>query len=232
MPIGVAGKAIRAGGFSPDQIGGLAHWYDATKLSGLSDGGSVGTWPDEAGSDDLTQGTGAAQATYQTGAVNNNPTVRYDGSDDSHTVDFADISEPFTIFVGARRLSNPSSDQVILTGLANACAIFDRDAADAWAISQGSLQTGGTPDGNTHVFSATFLSGSNPDELRIDATQVINADSGNTALDGLTVGSDIGGGGYGNYDMGEILVYNTDLADGNRGSVESYLAGKWGVTLA
>lgn len=100
MPLGAArvgrlGEAIEV----PETVDGLAHWYDATELLGFDDGDSVGTWPDEEGTDNLTQATGSQQPVYKTGIIGDKPVVRFDGLDDLMNVDWPDVSEPYQFFI-------------------------------------------------------------------------------------------------------------------------------------
>lgn len=64
---------------------GASFHYDARWLS-FSDGNSVGTITDLAGTNNLTQATTADQAIYKVNILNGNPVLRFDGTTDFYSL--------------------------------------------------------------------------------------------------------------------------------------------------
>ncbi|MGB0141519.1 MAG: hypothetical protein ACPF8W_00445 [Luminiphilus sp.] len=62
-----------------DLPAGLAGWYKADAITGLSDGDPVDSWVDSSGNGNtLTQSTSGAKPTYETEELNSLPIVRFD----------------------------------------------------------------------------------------------------------------------------------------------------------
>lgn len=209
---------------------GLVHRYDATELS-LNDGDLVSTWPDIEGADDLTAGTAP---TYKTSIIGGNPVVRHDGVDDYLSTSWSTtLSEPYMFFIVAKLQNAGSSNQEYLfDGTSAREHRFSADPSnDRYIIIQsGSLVNGGSTDGVDAIYTTTWRSGSSADEVRKNGTQIISGDSGNSDSNGLETRRG-GTNDYGEWDIGEIIVYNTELSTSDRDSVESYLADKWGITI-
>src|SRR6185369_14696112 len=91
-------KYFAAGGAEPDTIAGLQLWLDASQLSGVSPGASVGNWSDSSSSGHVaTQSNLLNQPTYQPSALNGRPALRFDGSND-----YLDLSDSVISGSGAR----------------------------------------------------------------------------------------------------------------------------------
>lgn len=59
---------------------GLAAWYRADAITGVPDGGAVGTWPDSSGAGrHATQSDPTVQPTYLARGIGGRPTVRFEG---------------------------------------------------------------------------------------------------------------------------------------------------------
>ena len=68
--------------FSPQSLAGLVLWLDAIALA-QANGTPVAAWADQSGlGNNASQGTAAAQPTYQATAINGRPGVVFDGVDD------------------------------------------------------------------------------------------------------------------------------------------------------
>lgn len=89
MPI-VGYSRVFGSSFDPLTIGWAhAYWAEGPEFValGLSNGAAVGTWPDEIGTLDATQGTAASKPTYSaTGGPNSRPTLTFDGGDVLRTI--------------------------------------------------------------------------------------------------------------------------------------------------
>lgn len=214
----------------PDS-GDLHARYDATELS-LNDGDPVSTWGDATGNGyALTEG---AAPQYVASGLNGNPVVRFDGVDDFLTTTFSALSQPNSIFIVAQSQAagETTSNKNVhaSTNGSNTHALYvDNTSPVTWNMFAGSnLNSGVTEDENPHVFGELFNTTSSA--LRIDGTEAVSGDVGSQSLDGLTIGTNASQSNFGDFDIGEILVYPQDKS-GIASDVESYLSGKWGITI-
>lgn len=69
--------------FTPADLPGVVHWWDAVLSSKTGSPGAISQWDDLVGSLDLTQGTGAAQPTDNTATINSLAAMAFDGTDDA-----------------------------------------------------------------------------------------------------------------------------------------------------
>lgn len=219
---------LKLADWTPDQIASLAHWYDATQISG-SDGDAIGTWTDQEGTENLTESTSSKKPTLRTDGINGLNTLEFDGSDDRLNKNFADISQPYQIFAIYQKRSSGTQEK-LFDGTTDAALYeeFNR-SSNRSMLAGGTRQSGSSGTTNAQVLTTLFNGASSV--ARIDGTQDISGDVGSNALDGLTVGANRADGQHGDYDVGEVLVYDADLSDTNRNSVETYLSDKWGITI-
>ena len=195
---------------------GLLHNYD------WSDGTTTtSTVPDLAGSTDLT-GT----FTDLTATINGVQAGTFDGNNDVVDGDFADISQPYTIFTVARARA-VDTDQYFYDGWSNRALFRYDNSDDAWDIYSGSTLQGSAGDTNAHLWTMEYNGASSA--IRVDSAADASGDAGTLALDGLTVPQDSGKlVSPGAVDVGQIAVYNPDASGYSRSDVEDYFTGKWG----
>jgi len=229
-----------ATGFSPRQIAGLSAWYDASVASSLTlTSGFVSQWDDLSGSGlHLTQSVEANRP--GTGTINGKTAVDFDGSNDLMQVT-ADVfpgtvlaiveqdnvsvnSFPFSVRDSATNSSNAfwvANSQWRLVG-------FDAAAVASYASSGGTAAIG-------VANLVTVLHGS-PRPSRVDGSPLAGTTNVTGSNEqGIVVGARILSGTsstYVNGKIGEMLVYNRVLTASEVAKAESYLASKWGVTLA
>lgn len=229
--------------FSPLAISGLAAWWDADQITGLTDNQAVAQWNDMSGNArHLVQATGTKQPSYQTNEVNGQPIVRFDGTDDVMEV-AANIGNTnpsdLSIFVVVKQASATSRTM-----------IASRDGSSGWLFrltATGSLfaNVGATPN-VTDTFTTTVY---NVVELVRDDLNVKlghnGTMTGNTALNLYAVASNrivVGaeaqsagaapGNNFFNGDVAEIVVVAAAISDGDRDSLETYFSTKYGITVA
>ncbi|MFP4218809.1 MAG: LamG-like jellyroll fold domain-containing protein [Salinarchaeum sp.] len=210
----------------PDSGDLHAHW-DATQLS-LDDGDAVTTWDDPVGDNDAT-----GNATYRTGQISGNAVVRFDGTDDYLDVVGDTLSQPYHVFVVAEHAGLGTSNQELIDGGDDSDrAILQFDGGDdRWyaGTPDGNLMGGGNPDTDSHLF--TFLIDGSNSYFRIDGAQVNTKDvPGKFNLISIGARSDNTQNFDG--DIGEISIHDTALSNSDESEWESYLADKWGITLA
>lgn len=89
----------RARHLNASAVSGALTVLDSRFISGIADGGAVGTWSSRTGSNDVTQSTGTQQPVYETNELNGNPVVRFDGSNDVMSCSFATANTPSVVMV-------------------------------------------------------------------------------------------------------------------------------------
>jgi len=212
----------------PDSV---VHRYDAKELS-LSDGDSSFVWADLEGSADLSPIGGA---TYQTGSLNGNSSVLYDGGGDAHEGSFSTtVTQPnFTIGViqiegngdnpAERVWSSSDQNERQIVG------VNSDSNNDNWLIFAGKqLIDGPNFDNSPHLIGVDYDGASTA--LRYDGNEAATGDAGVNDLPGIRLGSDPGDTSFGNFRAGEVWVMDSPTSQ-EIIAAESKLSDKWGITL-
>ena len=224
--------------FSPSNIAGLYTWFDATKISGLSDGALVTQWNDESGTAKHgVQADSTKQPTYKVAGINSKASIEFiggklldvtnglpSGAGSSFTILSVQISTDTT---GYRNIYSANAN---LTG---SKAFLTYNGKPSIFTGTGSLQSATNVPSGTFVMSATHDGSTNAQNLYTNGSNVI---TGTATEDSLVADAQIGGFNKETTNnwkgqIGEIIVYNSALSDADRKQVEQYLADKWGVTL-
>lgn len=168
-------------GFNPITGVGWTHayWAEGPEFValGLSDGGAVATWPDEIGTDDLTQSTAGLRPTYRTaGTINSVPAVRGDGTQYYRDVAFASaMAQPHSTVVITRLTSVAGTWATIIDGTSDARAWLGVRVSGTlnWNLfAGGGVAQAGTPAANTGYMLRAFFSGSSS-LLDVNGTNVV-----------------------------------------------------------
>jgi hypothetical protein len=236
----------------PQAVSGLILWLDASRITGLSDGGAVTTWSDASGNGrHATQSTAAYRPTYRTRVLNGWPAVRFDGLDDYLTTSSLSIPSNATIFVVAQNRTQTSSTDSIyrpilagnsspyLTSGTEYALGYKRSGAPGFhaVLSNGSsVQTVQTSAAATEGFELHAYRKSGTSATLYRAGQLV-ATATQSRTSGMGTGYYIGAelrNSARRYlgDVAEILVYNRALSDAERQQVEGYLAGKYAIAGA
>ena len=205
-----------ASAWSPKSLNPVL-WLDATQITGLNDGDSVGTWSDMSGhGNDATQSTASKKPTYKTGIQNGRPIVRFDGVDDvliSASVEiqvghlFAVVSGGLSNLEGFARGNRGASIERMGLLYPDASTWFSGDINDAIIITR----VNGVPStSHTSAFSAVSGSRAAP-----------------TSILGVNVGSSHTP--FWNGDIAELLLFPNQLSTAQRDQIETYLRTKWGT---
>jgi hypothetical protein len=226
-------RRFGAGGevsFSPDDIAGLELWLKADTLV-LSDNDPVATWTDSSGNgNDVTQGTAGTRPLYKTAIQNGLPVVRFDGTDDYMIHTTLNVSQPGTVFIVGKTLAGEGNTRFMdgeTTGTDR--WIFGTSSTNAdYQIYAGTSVDTGTPDTAFHYFTVVFNGASSAGW--VDAVSLFASNLGAQNLaSGITVGAGQNGDENLTGDIGELLLYDSELSAPDRASVEAYLAAKWGL---
>lgn len=192
-----------------------------------SDGQTVSPFVDQQGTDDLAA---TGDPLLQTGVIDAEDVVRYDGADDYHDASGTTISQPLHVFAVAQ-FHNTTSTQKIFDGgdSTNRCLLHYNN--NAWQIWAGNTFVGGgTPDTSPHLFSAYF-DGANS-YFEVDGTQIGSADPGANGLTLFTLGGRLGGSEPLDGDIAEVAVHGSAISSTAESDWETYLADKYGITLS
>jgi hypothetical protein len=221
-------------GFDPSSIAGLGVWLDATQIAS-TDGTALSSWSDASGGGHhATQGTGAAQPTYQTNELNGKPVVRFDGTDD-----FMGLGDLSLVFPTAATLLVVYG----ITGTEDRYSVFENTSNNGyWSYSGGvgyfcAFRTAridgypaAMPETGTNLVSV--VSSASTYQVYLDGTGQGAQAAGYSAGGGgnvYEIGRGTGTSEYLAGDIAELLIYNSALSNGDRTTVEAYLTAKWGV---
>ncbi len=167
----------RTGGFDPLTVGWThAYWAEGPEFValGLSNGGAVGTFPDEIGTADLTQGTGSAQPAFQSSvaALGNRATVKSDGADWVGPTTITIISQPFSVVV----VESGATAGSLLVSTAGDLGWCFYMSGGVWLANAGSTISGGSADSGAHMLR--FYANSASSKLAEDETVVVTGNAG------------------------------------------------------
>ena len=222
--------------FKPNDVTGCQLWLDAADSSTITfgTGSSVASWRDKANSYAVANSSAAYQPVYSEG------TIRFNGVTSISYLDIPTLtigSSTFSIFFVIRNTSTTTEP-----GNAWAPHFF-------WPLSgSGFLSINGWIDTNIqginnnirytllknqyYVISYTFGVTSNFEQLYVNGTSVGTYQKSSAYASSLyRIGAINSTNTQASFDgnIGEILVYNTALANSERQQIEWYLANKWGI---
>jgi len=224
--ITVDGQTVFTAGFDiPQSV--VAH-FDPSQES-FADGDVVTTATDQSGAGNDLTGSGVI---YKTNIQNGEPLFRYDGSNDFLDRTSFNISQPFTIAIvvvsivktsGAVRLVSRASSSDPLVGIEYS------DVQDSFQL-RGSGSVRGS-DTQAPVILTGVADGSNS-IIRENGTQTGSGDAGNDGFSSLSLGSREQGLGTLDGDLGECLIYDSDLRTTNELTTEeNRLSAKYNITI-
>lgn len=224
-----------AAAFSPASISGLQLWLDASQITGLNDGDAVATWSDLSGNaNNATQGTASARPTYQTGEINGQPVVQFDGVDDYLSIPSINANTSGTVFIVGKKVTAGGD----FWGLQNFTSATG-PSVPFYYNGDGNLylQRGGAGNyvgrsGQNTALQSPFLYSGKIDGASLE--QRLNRAGLSVTISATVACSNdfdaIGGrqnGFWGNQMIAEALFYDTALAAADIAKVETYLSAKW-----
>ena len=227
-----------AASFTPKSIPGLTAWFDASQITGVANGASLATWPDESGNGyNATQATAAYQPNYYSSTsgktVNGLPAVWFESAPDGMaTTSFASLLTIGTVF------------SVASIGNSTGYVYDGTSSGERWAVGAGLLATdeissfAGVGIGYSDSiyptpisqWTATYTNGASTGVLRLNGTTQATGNPGPYSLGGLTIGNRYSfSNGISIAPVCEIIVYDSILSSADISKVESYLKSKWGT---
>lgn len=208
----------------------LVMHLDASQITGIADGETIGTWEDlSSAGNDATQTSTDAMPTYtaSSSAFNGMATVSFDGSDD--WMDLPDVIDvgSFTLFVVGKLNAN-GSDQYFVSGQtgsnSNRLRIAEYGWSDLFRIRVGATDyTAGNKDTEMHVFTVNSVS-----QTWNDSTFYSGNTNSSSQTPGLSIGSYKEGlNGFLNGEIAEIILYNRVLSDSEVAQINAELTAKY-----
>ena len=240
--------AADVGGFTPASIPGLGLWLDATQIGGLADGDAVTEWLDVSGKGlhALPRGT---PPVYQAAGMNGRPAVRFTGSATSGQtmvvagwgLELSGATEYTMCFVHERTTTDDDVYPIMTSAPGEGAWLWLTEYENDDML----LGTGPT----YRQYKANLVRGTPwsmtvhvlPDDphFYVNGTEVTvhqPGPGGDMEMTVPDVGADALIGGYSNMQygldgwIGEVLWYDRALTDIERGQVDDYLMGKWGLS--
>jgi hypothetical protein len=211
-------------------VAGYTEWLAARALSGLNDNDPVYAWPDLSRQGMMMAQTDPAkQPIYKTGVVNSKPVIQFDGLSKYMQANGYVAGNSITMFL------------VLKPAVTNLVGLFDTapNAANTLRnFSAGNVEWHGNlaefPFGliNTNPVIVSMICSSAPSRQiihRINGATVGtygNAGAGTMVWQNPVLGAiNLGGAGYYNGGLAEVLIYPSALSVGDTANVESYLNG-------
>lgn len=230
----------------PSDIAGLVAWYKADAITGKNDGDPITQWDDSSGNARHLANGGAPN--YQTNEINGLPVVRFDGIDDSLWRDDASsyiTGTTLTLLAVYRRQGTGAANDRSMCFL-NTASGSDYNLASGFTVDEGptnvheasmrnSVYVGiQTPHpGNGVTLLTTLWWDGSTGNMRYrgqPASTPSTASVGSFNIDRVNLGAGFAGGvitSWGQYDFGEVCLYDNDIGGANRLAIEDYLTAKW-----
>ena len=235
--------------FSPKQIAGCSHWFDATDSSTITlSSGSLTQWNDKSGNGrNLTAVAGFANATVSSRYQNGLNVFNFSGNGLYRTTG-GNVSYPLEVYIIVALKSLTAHVDVLGMGDTSTdnfnSLTFAESAASKWhnGSSGGGRQTISLTTETSLSFLLIQWSIANGNYLlRRNGTELIQASRNYSFNNSATAIFQIGfrhtdnvygtSANFSGY-IGEIVVFNNQIGTTDRQNVESYLTQKWGLTAS
>ncbi len=233
---GMRGLIQFAGGaFSPLSLSPV-FWVKADAgTSTTTDGTGISQWDDQSGNArHLTQGTGGSQPLYKTAIQNGLPVVRYDGVDDIMTATGLPATlATNTLFMALVRRGGVKDFISYNTAATNNGWRYGANTTTDFAFTLGAVAAYAVGAGDWNIGTFNILTGAVTNNSTIAAK--VNTATASVAIGTmagaptrLTVGASAGSvSSFGQFDIGEVILYDGVLSAGNQALVQAYLNGRW-----
>lgn len=236
----VKGDPLRrvSGGFNAGVYGTLKVWLSDT-------GASAGTWSDMSGNGNhATQGTAGMQPAIVTNSINGHQVRRFDGTNDYLNGALSVTGTTMTV-IAVLSLNSASAafGRVVSTGATNtadednaarAAAILRVGGTSVSAFRGASQKSTGTIVYDTPVIVTSKFDVAMHTLYLNGVAQVAVGSVGTFTISAYRLGAsllDADTGSFFKGDLAEVLAYSDSLTNGNRQTVEAYLAAKYGISI-
>lgn len=203
-------------------------WYDATQETGYSDGGAMTAIVDWSGNSNNLAGN----ATYKTAIQNGLPIFRFNGSTDLMTKVFT-LNQPCFRFIVFKLLAvNGGAQSGVADGGAGAqCLLYFATGASAPLQTYAGVVQDVSAAYGTATFERSGVVYNGASSKAVKGTSSITTISpGALGMGGATLGGRADSAGFGQVDIGEVIIGSGALSDAVINAAMAYLKNKWGVT--
>ena len=231
---------------TPGDIGGtnLRIWLKGDAGTNTSvDGENISSWVDQSlQGNDASQGVVAEQPKYVLSAINHNPALLFDGTEDfmnitSNSFPFGASSRTLYLVLNYDSISNPTFFQMAFSygnPVLNQANGFGLNGnGDLLYFGFGNderINSFADPD-NSRIYTGTY-DGTTASILVDGLFSTSTARSWNTVQNLAYIGQQVLQREHYSGEIAEILLYDKVLTETERFKVDSYLAVKYGITLA
>jgi hypothetical protein len=225
-------------------------WFKADSITGVTNGGSVSSWPNSTGTGyNAAQTTVAKQPAWVTNGINGKPAVHFNNAGSTSLAFSRPVQDDFTIvclFQTTQGL-NSGTDYYGGAGLVNgevggvendfgACIFADGSLAAGTGNPDVSIDTlAGYNDGKPHLMTFQRTRASGQTRLFMDGSLAGTATGGTNSLTApsrLTLGSQQTDIYFFSGDIAETQLFTNVLSDADRTTVETELFQKYGLPPA
>ena len=221
---------------SPTDIGGAVLWLDANDPATLvtDGGGLVSSWADKSSQgNDVTQRTGAPQLVQNVLGAGTKPVLRFDGGDALTRAGTSGLpagNAARSMFFVANDGGNPNTGYVAgYGGTSTNLAFtydFNRDAGTRVVGWGNDYETGLVASGQHQIWGVQY-DGTTVRTFRDNDEGISSARNYATQSQNIRIGEWVNGGINFVGDLAEVIIYDSNLTDTQRGDVIGYLEDKY-----
>ena len=190
-------------------------------------------WSDKSGNaNHATQSTSSKKPTLTANGLNGKPVISFDGSSDSLNATNINISQSYSFFIAAKRVTGSSNKQYLFDGITNnsnrsLLGLNNGGNIQIWASSWANSNFN-TPSGS-FIISVIFDTSSS--SVSLNGTTVTGLNPGSYNLtNGIRIGANyVDNNDWFKGDMAEFIVLDETSDSTTISKMEGYLAHKWGL---
>jgi hypothetical protein len=217
--------------FDPTTIAGLSLWVKGDTGITLN-GSKVSAWADQSGNGkNLIQNTAGNQPTYLASAKNGKPGVRFTIAATSFmsTSNFASaIAHPMIFIVYTQTQVVAGNQEYVFDAGGGDRVQMNKNQNNRTAMYAGAqIQINETYPLSWRIRVCSFNGSSGA--MYTNGVQNIAGNVGNQTMPNFVLGRWAGGSAYSEFDVAEILIYNSILSDSDRNNVEGYLNRRYAI---
>lgn len=216
-------------GFNPSSLTGLILWLDASRIAGISSGGSLSIWTDSSASaSHATQPSAASQPTVIVAAQNGQSAVSFNATSGAgwFMTSATSLVQPTTVAITGT-INTTASNRMFVGGQTSGNNGIFNVANASYGAFAGAALSCSSITANTWITGIAIFSGSSTTFSVSGVTAFGNAGTGAAALTNigaLTASTQTLPGA-----LGEVIVYNRIITEVERASLETYLRTRWGT---
>lgn len=218
----------------------LKRRWDASVLTGYTDGAAIHPWSDEIAAGLMSQANAANRPTYKTGIRNGLAVARFDTTD---WMQSAAVATTQTTIAITRKLVTTSGSIVQAyhgdTSHGGGMAVVSGNKTAYVRVISVDQDSAATTNWERWILCMSSAGGAGATRLYVNGTLVVNTSSAMIALTGTAacrLGASDGANETsgtpnqlsGGMDLGEALFFDASLNSTDVGTLDTYLASKWG----